>query len=334
MNYTLITGTSNVKNNKPTLRDINIAIDSLDINNKNPFIVLEPQNDLIGYNFLQVLIYNNYERKKIDYRVEYRIEEFKEPKQYKYITNDIKKVKALFEDYFLHQKSPDISSWTDVLKEIENEKYICDYISLLKVAKKYKRRNNKIFNLKDIFHGYNINGTIFYQSITEAMLLFFDILNNYNEKDNIYYSANDNRYYINIFIPQTWNKLFNKAFNITRYITENRSIMLSYYDKENMFIEHNIKPLSDMNRLIPCFILLFLQSAINNDNLLLESMKYYSLPIFEKFINIYYLFFKTLEDKEYYVRYEDFNSYDEDLDYEKFNDIKILFNNFRDNFTK
>jgi hypothetical protein len=48
MNFKLTLGMSNSINLKPTLRDINKAIDLLDADTSDPFIILEPSKKING----------------------------------------------------------------------------------------------------------------------------------------------------------------------------------------------------------------------------------------------------------------------------------------------
>ena len=88
MNYTLIVGMTSERNAKPTLRDINIAIDALDADNSNPFIVLvlESSEDINNSTYMQVLKYNNYNEMQTGYRIEIHIGAQNSFKHYKYTT--------------------------------------------------------------------------------------------------------------------------------------------------------------------------------------------------------------------------------------------------------
>jgi len=73
MKYLLVIGTTGKQNNKPTLRDINIAIDSLDANNSNPFIILEPSEAIENTNYIQVLYYSKVNNDTNHYLIEIQI---------------------------------------------------------------------------------------------------------------------------------------------------------------------------------------------------------------------------------------------------------------------
>jgi hypothetical protein len=59
MNFKLTVGMSKNINLKPTLRDINKAIELLDADTSDQFIILEPEEKINGTEFLQILYYLN-----------------------------------------------------------------------------------------------------------------------------------------------------------------------------------------------------------------------------------------------------------------------------------
>jgi hypothetical protein len=91
----------NDKNKKPTLRDINIAIDTLDENDSTPFIILELTETVENTNFIKVLYYSEFNNDKNHYLIETRTDKEEDFKQYKNITSNKTEVKDIFREYFL-----------------------------------------------------------------------------------------------------------------------------------------------------------------------------------------------------------------------------------------
>ncbi len=328
MNYKLTIGTTGKRNTKPTLRDINIAIDSLNADKADPFIILEPakQNDT-GY--IQVLQFNDYNNMKTSYHFEIQIGDKTSFKQYEYITDNKAEIKRIFEEYFLYEKTPDVSSWTDITSEILEHKNTKGTFYLYDLAKKYHRDNKKLFNCYDLSHGDNIAESIVYQSVAEAIILFRDIMCSNGNCGEIYYMENGNRFFLDVVIPDIWKEIIKEVKHFKSLLSKDK-IYISCYDHNDIFIPSKVSPLTNLDRLLPCFILLVAEKMMSYDKFLYTAMDFFSEPNLEKFNNVYIDFLSQRKHSSYFVIYEN----DENYDHSKFSPLSELYKNFADNIKR
>ena len=207
MKYLLIIGMTGERNHKPTLRDINIAIDSLDTNNSDPFIILEPSEAIENTNFIQILYFSKFSDDTNRYLIEIQKNEEKGFKQYEYRTPNKSEVKDIFKNYFLLQRPPDYSSWEDITDNVINQKKYSDTFYVYKLAKDYYRNKKEIFNCYGYCHGNIINEIPLFQSIAEAIILLKDVVNLPNQQGNIYFSENRKKIFLDIKIPINWKEI-------------------------------------------------------------------------------------------------------------------------------
>ena len=308
MNYKLKVGGTNEINTKPTLRDINIAIDSLNIDNADPFIVLESSEPINGTKYVQVLRYKDYDNMKTYYRCEMQIGDRNSFKQYKYITDNKAEIKKFFEDYFLYGKSPDINTWLDITVEILEHKNVHDVFYLYDLAKNYHRKKKKIYNCYDLSHGDNIATATAYQSVAEAIILFEDIMRSNGNYGEIYFTEDKIRFFIDIVVPDNWKETIKEVYRVKALLRKDK-ISIACYDQGNNFIPSSISPLQRLERLLSCFILIFTEKLLSAETFLYTVMDYFFMPDFEKFENVYTDFLFQPKYNSYYVTYESDENY-------------------------
>ena len=314
------------RKDKATLRDINIAIDSLDADKADPFIILESSEPINGTTFIQVLQYKDYDKMETCYSVEIQIGDKTDFKQYNYKTNKKAEIKKYFEDYFLYGKSPDIDSWTDITYEVKEHKNVSGIFFLYDLAKNYHRNNKKLFNCYGLYHGDNIAGVSVYQSIAEAIVLLKDIMLSNSNCGEIYYTEDKNRFFLNIVIPNNWKEKVKNVHRIKSLLLANK-IFISCYDHNDIFIPFNISPLTKLERLLPCFILIFTEKLLSDDGFLYTVMDYFSEPNFEKFKKVYIDFMSQQKYQSYFVSYEN----GEDYNFNTFSPLSMLCKNVMNN---
>ena len=327
MKYNLNIPQTNYNKNNPTLRDINICIDNLSKDRKDSFIVLDKLDDSKHIEFLQVNYYYDYDKEKEIYRIEYKYLNCKNPRQYKYETNDKGEVKKYYEDYIIHNITPDVNKWQDITIILKEEEKLNLYVNILSLAQTYYRDNRKIFNCYNFAHGENIDGYILYQSIAEALILFFDIVSN-NGMNKLLYTKDMKRISITFSIPTKWEIQFKNISTVKSHFEEN-CILISYYKNNDTFIKSNIRPLTKLNRLIPCFLLLIFEIILKNEKELFLFMNYLSKPNKREFITLYKAISSLIKDEGFFVWYADFDTYYNDTDYSKFYDFNEIINNYK-----
>jgi len=194
MKYLLDIGMTGKKNHKPTLRDINIAIDSLDTIKNNPFIRLESSEAIENIIYIQVLCYNKSSNNINLFAIEVHIHINNGCKQYKYITADKNEVKDIFRNYFISQQPPNYSSWEDITDRAINQKKYSNTFFVYELVKNYYRNNKNIHNCYGYCHGNIVDGFLIFQTIAEAIVLLKDVVNTSNQLGDIYFSDNKKIY--------------------------------------------------------------------------------------------------------------------------------------------
>jgi hypothetical protein len=307
MKYLLDIGMTGEKNHKPTLRDINIAIDSLDTNKNNPFIRLESSEAIENIIYIQVLCYNKSSNNINLFAIEVHIHINNGCKQYKYITADKNEVKDIFRNYFISQKPPNYNSWEDITDNAINQKKYSDTFFVYELAKNYCRNKNEIVNCYGYCHGSIVNGIPIFQSIAEAIVLIKDMVNTSNQQGDIYYSENRKNIILDIKIPTNW-----KEIKVSRIkgLLSNDKIHISCYDHNNNHIISEVSPLTELERLLACFILIFAEKILSNEGYLYITMDYFFAPNEDKFKNIYSILLDKPKYISYFITYEDDNSFD------------------------
>jgi hypothetical protein len=309
----------------PTLRDINIAIDALDAEDDHPFIILEVPEKEPKNIFLQTIMYSDDENKDC-YNIEAQIGVENGYRQYGLHVEDKTKLKKYFEEYFLFGKFPDISTWTDITTDILMEENRCGEFDPLNIARSHYREDKKILNCYGLAHGAMIQNIRIVQPVAESILLLKDVLNLGNCGD-VYFNGDKNWIYINITIPEKWRGTILHIKRFSGYITKNDILKISCYDHGNMFIQADIKPLEDTEKLLPLFILFFTKKMLRDDTSISNSFDYFVNPGFEKFKNIYIDFMKNMRTETFYVAYKNCDEFD----FSRYTPLSGLLQNFREN---
>jgi hypothetical protein len=325
MNYKLIVGMTGKTTTNPSLRDINNAIDSLNADNANPFLILECTEKANNMIFMQLLQYNDYESGVPKYRIEMQINDDNRFKQYKHITNNKAEIKIYFEEYFLHQKSPDISTWAEITEEIINHENISNTFYVYELAKE-DSRNKKLFDCYGLSHGDEIEGVVLYQNVAEAIILFKDILISKNNYGDIYFSNDKKRIYLDIRIPDNWKETIIDVRRFSGLLSKN-NIHISCYDSNNIFISSDISPLQNLDRLLVCFMLIFAEKLLSDDRQLYDAMDYFYKPNIEKFKKLYIELLSDHKYSSYFVTYEDGDIFD----LKEYFSLSTFYENYKDN---
>jgi len=324
MKYSLVVGMAKATNGKPSLRDINIAIDTLDVNADNPFIILDPSEPIDNSNFVQVVYYCERYNDVNIYQTEIQFAEGKKFRQYKYVTINKLEVKEIFKNYFLFQKIPNLDLWKDITDEVVNEKKRRDYFFIYELAKNYYRDSKDIFNCYGYYHGDRINNDIeLLQSISEAIVLIKDIVTGGSPHGDIYYANDGKKIYMDITIPNIWKGKIEKVSRIKGFL-EGENIFISCCDSDNSHIISNVSPLPDLERLLASFMLLFAERILSDDKYLYVAMNYFFTPVEEKFRDTYSAFMNNPKRLSYYIAYED----DDDFNLSGYTAFSSIYKNF------
>jgi len=308
MRYKLVIGMARNTNYNPTLRDINIAIDSLDTNDSNPFIILEPSDAIENTNFIQLFYYTESKNDSNQYLIETQINKEKGFIQYKYVTSNKTEVKEMFKDYFILQKPPKYDSWEEITDRVVNQNKYSDTFFVYDLAKNYIRNNNKkIFNCYNYCHTSIVDGITIYKSIAEAIILLKDVINLSSKQGDIYYSENRKKIFLDIKIPVNW-----KEIKISRIngLLSNDKIHISCLDNDNNYIISDVSPLTEHERLLACFMLIFTEKILSDEKYLYMAMDYFFTPNEDKFKEIYSFFLDKPKYLSYFVTYENNDDFD------------------------
>jgi hypothetical protein len=305
--YLLVIGMTRKRKCKPTLRDINIAIDSLDANSDNPFIILEPSEAIENTNFIQVLCHSKANNDINHYLIEIQKNEEKGFRQYKYITTSKIEVRNIFKDYFLSQKSPIYDSWEEITDKVINQKKYSDMFFVYELAKDYYRNDKEIYNCYGYCHGNIVDGIPVFQAIAEAIILLKDVVNSSNQQGDIYFSENKRNIFLDIKIPANWKEI--KISGI-RGLLSNDKIDISCLDYNNNHIISDVSPITTLERLLACFMLIFAEKILSDEQYLYMALDFFFLPTEDKFKKVYSVFLDKPKHLSYFITYEDDDSFD------------------------
>ena len=138
--FSLKGGQIDGKIHKPTLVQIKKAIDALDTDKDDPFIILEVSPSINGSNCLQIYKWIRAEDGKISYTTEFEFDFINSStkwRQYQKEILDIAEVKKLFENYFINRKTPDITDWKEIYQQIIEELKTRKYPAAALIWKKH-----------------------------------------------------------------------------------------------------------------------------------------------------------------------------------------------------
>ena len=147
-----------------------------------------------------------------------------------------------------------------------------------------------------------------------------------NSLSGIYYTEDRMNYYIDIKFPPEWKECIPQVDRIRGLLTNNM-IQIGSYDNENSFIDTNIYPISEHEKLLTCIILLFVKLVLTDEDYIFKAMNYFYRSKKEQFEEIYIKFLKNLENTDYFIGYEDGS----DFNYSRYLSLSELYNNFVDN---
>ena len=308
----------------PSVRDINKAIDNLDPENQNPFIVLEVSKR--NNEFIQVLHYKDHSDDTNKYRVEFRCGTFHDYKHYKLLLADKNEIKKMFEKALLNQEFPSQDNWEDITTEMKNHNKTHTTLSIIEIAKISHRDEKTIIDCYGFKHGSALKDAVVYQFIAESIILCKSVLINNNSFGGIYYTEDKKKFYIDIIFPPEWVQYISKVYSIRGLLTD-KMIQISSYSRDNSFIEANVKPIGEYEKLLTCILLLFIKFMLTDDNYILQILNFFRTSSKELFEDIYSKFLVFLENSEYYIGYEDGG----DFNFSRYLPLSDLYNNFVEN---
>jgi hypothetical protein len=311
MEFKLITGMDGNTDHNPTLRTINTAIDTLDADDDNAYIVLDPSEAIEESIFLQTALCVNRKDGSDSYLIETRFQHHDDNfRQYKYSTPDKAEIKKYFEDYFINKKAPSIENWTCINDALKEEPNIRKPINIYEIAKTFSRRKSDvIYQGFEIKHGSDINGISFYQSIGEAVNLFRDIYPELGDSSNIYYSDDNKRFYCDIKIPLKWECILCDAARIMMY-WRGDFIHIACLNNEDIFIEDTIESIKSSEKMIFCFLTRIIEKLIVNPEFLAEMTDYIDKPDYHSFVAVYSEIYNDQKREIYYVQYSNCDDFD------------------------
>ena len=320
MNFVLTIGIESRDIENPTVRDVNIAIDSLNPDNEDSFIVLDSLYGKKEFSYLQVIYYQNYSNKKLQYTVEFRAGAAENFKHYKKITENKTEIKKYFEDFLLTEKLPAPDNWEDITSELLYR------FDVFKLAEKYHRDELNIIDCHEFYHGFELKESIIYQYIAEAIILCKNILESGGSCGEIYFTEDRKRFYIDITIPKKWQNLIPIVYRIQGMLSAN-TIYITCYDKDGNFLHTPINPLPQSERLLACFLLIFTEKILTNDDYLITVLNYYNSPDKNAFESIYTDFMENKIFSDYFIIYEEAGYFD----FCKYEPLSAIYNAYMEN---
>ena len=329
MVFSLIIGMEKRNIDNPSVRDINVAIDALNPDIENPFIVLEKSSDKGEIEYIQVFHYKEYSKKLLKYRAEFRTGTVDNFRHHKKILDKKKEIKKYFEDFLLIKKLPESDDWEDITSEFINQNNTSAFFDIFDLAERNYRDNKEIIDCHELYHGFELKETIIYQNIAEAIVLCKTILESRGSCGEIYFTEDKNQFYIDFTFPKKWQDFIPIVYRI-RALLSGKNIHISCYDNENNFLQTSIEPLPKFERLLSCFLLILAEKLLTEDDYLFSVMSYYYSPDKEVFEKIYTDFIEKRKLSKYFICYEDA----EDFDFSEYKPLSEIYNTFSENFLR
>ena len=319
--FTLFGGQIKGEIHKPNLVQIKKAIDALDTDIDDPFLILETSIPINGSNCLQIYKWIRSKDGKVSYTTEFEFDFINSSlkwRQYQKEIQNVSEVKRLFENYFINRETPDISDWNEIYQKIidklKNKKISEAYFNIEDTCSMSVRKNdNLIFKGHGIKHGSIINGKTIYQPMGEALTLLADIINSEGKYGDIYYSTDKKRFYCDILFPKEWPGQNSNIPEFRAYHIRDK-ISIAALNKESKQVFLKIKPLKTANRLLPCLLLLIIEKLLCNETYLETAIYYFLYSNYSNFIALYELVFNYFPFKKYRI----IDNYDDEEDDNKF----------------
>ena len=129
-----------------------------------------------------------------------------------------------------------------------------------------------------------------------------DVVNMSNQQGDIYFSENRKNVFLDIKILVNWKEI---KINRIRGLLSNDRIHISCHDHNNNHIISNVSPLTDIERLLTCFILIFAEKILSDEQYLYIALDYFFSPSEDKFKKVYSVFLDRPKHLSYFITYED-----------------------------
>jgi len=102
------------------------------------------------------------------------------------------------------------------------------------------------------------------------------------------------------------------GFKISRIrgFLKNDKIYISCYDNKNIHIISDVSPLTDLERLLGCFMLIFAEKILSDEQYLYMAMDYFFSPDENNFKKVYSVFLDKPKHLSYFITYENDDSFD------------------------
>ncbi|MCL2128766.1 MAG: hypothetical protein FWH35_00235 [Treponema sp.] len=309
--FTLIGGQLDGKIFHPTLVQIKKAIQALDTDKNDPFLILAVNPPINGADFIQIYKHIGAENGKFFYTTEIQfdfISNNEKWRQYGNEIDDINEVKKIFEDYFINKITPDVTGWDDIYQRVKNAKKHAGFFNIEEICSKYVRKNdNSIYNGHGIKHGAVISEKAIYQLMGEALSLMAELFDSDRKYGDVYFSNDKKRFYCNIIFPKTWpGRNRNIPQFAVSHIRDRFSISAISSGGKRVFL--NIEPISTANRLLPCLILLVVEKLLSDEAYLETAIDYFLNANYANFIKLYKLVYTEFSFRKYWM----VDNYDDD----------------------
>ena len=321
--FTLIGGQIGENNTKPTLVQIKKAIESLDAEKSNPFLVLETSDPINDSNFIQVLKIIDLENGNPSYFIEIQFNNSGSTEkflQYQKKTKDVNDVKVLFEEYFIKKNTPDISNWKDKTLKIFGQEKMYEYFHLGDLCSQCVReKDDVIFQGHGIKHRNVIEGNTIFQTMGEALTLLAEIVNSAGKYGDAYFSNDKKRFFGDIIIPTKWP---DQNSTIPKFLTYYHKDAIGVTALNNIGKQMYLKiiPINTANRLLPCLIMLIVEKLINNETYMEAAIDYFINQDYSYFIKLYELVYSKINNIKFQI-FDGYDGYEDD-------DISFNLNDF------
>ena len=313
-----------IEDDHPSLRSIASALHALSPDQDDPVLTLFPSENIEGSSYLQFQYSEDDNTGEKSLLLSVLIEKYnQEDRRYTYIAKDLDEVKEIFYNYFLSYKLPNLLHWTDETENSKEYEKRTMVLNIFKESYQISRDNgNEIYKGFGFRHHSNVTQyyvhpnnqsstgtTSLCQPIGESLVLFSllltSIINGQETFGDYFYNDQKERFYLKFNVPAGWHTagiIDKEIFGYKAYLEEDQ-ILFGAYTREDTWIYDEMEPLTNLYKLLPCFVILLAREMELNSDFSLLVHNFIESPAADVFVNIHEDFYQNHKFDEYNLNY-------------------------------
>ncbi|MCQ2974489.1 MAG: AAA family ATPase [Bacteroidales bacterium] len=150
------------------------------------------------------------------------------------------------------------------------------------------------------------------QAIGDAVILCSELISSKNNIGDIFFSENNNDFFVDINIPEDWRDNFVFEFNVFNYkvLYSYQNIKLACYDKNKKFIKDDFKHFHPKYKICLVLAVILSKQLIEDEDFRSLFVDFISQPTKEKFIIICENFYQVNKDLDIELDWNDLSKYE------------------------